>query len=96
MKQHHIHLYIESPSDDLQFNMYKDEKGIICIATDVETTSISAVRQDIDWELMAQNLLDLALLFDTPEYIAERLKSEVGLNDDQLEWLGFENKGEEQ
>lgn len=96
MKQHHIHLYIESPSDDLHFNMYKDENEIICIATDVETTSISAVRQDIDWELMAQNLLDLALLFDTPEYIAERLKSEVGLNDDQLEWLGFENKGEEQ
>jgi len=44
----------------------------------------------INWELIANDLLDLVLTFDTPEYIFDRLKA-LGLDDEQLNYLGFED-----
>ena len=42
----------------------------------------------IDFELVANDLLDLVLTFDTPDYIIDRLRA-LGLDDEQLEYLGF-------
>jgi len=44
----------------------------------------------INWELVANDLLDYVLTVDTPEYIFDRLKS-LGLDDEQLNYLGFED-----
>lgn len=44
----------------------------------------------INWELVANDLLDYVLTVDTPEYIFDRLKA-LGLDDEQLNYLGFED-----
>jgi hypothetical protein len=42
----------------------------------------------INFELVVNDLLDLALTFDTPDYIIDRLRA-LGLDDEQLAYLGF-------
>lgn len=92
--QQKVSLYVEtSTKEKLRFQVYlTDDNKVMLTSFNNQLHSVAAViDENIPWELIAQDLIDYALTIDTPQYIHDRLKG-LGLNDEQLEWLGFQEE----
>lgn len=91
--QQKINLFVEtSTKENLKFQVYlTDDNKVLLTVFNGELTSVSAVidKHNINWEFIAQELIDYALTMDNAEYIHDRLR-DMGLTKDQLAYLGFE------
>lgn len=90
--QQKISLFVETDTKEkLKFQVYlTDDRKVMLTTFNGELSSVSAVHEEnIPWAAIADDLIDYALTVDTPEYVFDRLKR-LGLNDEQLAYLGFE------